>query len=459
MTRPRSSQPLILGLTADNAWLVGFILLLFVCQVALLLEALAPLRVLFRTAAVGASLLLLVVLRGRAVVHPAWIWVFLVFAVLGIQILHPGGNTPLAVLAQVGLYVSVLAPLFWVSRLAINTNDFRRVILLFWCFHTVSALCGVLQVYYPDHFQPALSYALQQQDAYAGNGYVEALKIKLANGESVFRPMGLTDVPGGAADSGRYATLLGLGIFLNERRFWLRVLALLGMGLGLFCLYLAQVRVTLVMTGICLAVFLASLLLRSEYWRFVTGLLVVAGMAGGSLAWSQSVGGTAVSSRLESLVEDRADEVYYRNRGIFLEHTVEVLLPQFPMGAGLGRWGMTNFYFGDNTNPECYPIHVELQCTGWLIDGGVPLVLFYSLAIVTSCLVAARITLTRRGDDLPLWAGVVLGYNIGAIAVTFSYPLFLSQSGLEFWLLNAALFTAAVRGVQVLSMPRTLAAA
>ncbi len=32
---------------------------------------------------------------------------------------------------------------------------------------------------------------------------------------------------------------------------------------------------------------------------------------------------------------------------------------------------------------------------------------------------------------------------MGATALTFSYPIFLSQSGMEFWLLNATLFAAA----------------
>ena len=30
----------------------------------------------------------------------------------------------------------------------------------------------------------------------------------------------------------------------------------------------------------------------------------------------------------------------------------------------------------------------------------------------------------------------------GALALTFSYPFFMSQPGMEFWLLNAALFSA-----------------
>jgi hypothetical protein len=42
-----------------------------------------------------------------------------------------------------------------------------------------------------------------------------------------------------------------------------------------------------------------------------------------------------------------------------------------------------------------------------------------------------------------LWATVILGYSIGTCALTFSFPVFLSQTGMEFWLLNAVVFTAA----------------
>ena len=47
----------------------------------------------------------------------------------------------------------------------------------------------------------------------------------------------------------------------------------------------------------------------------------------------------------------------------------------------------------------------------------------------------------RRGQIV--WATLILAYDVGAVANTFSYPLFIGQGGMEFWLLNAALFGAA----------------
>jgi len=38
---------------------------------------------------------------------------------------------------------------------------------------------------------------------------------------------------------------------------------------------------------------------------------------------------------------------------------------------------------------------------------------------------------------------LIFAYDIGAVAITFNYPLFMSQGGMEFWLLNAVLFAAA----------------
>ncbi len=144
-----------------------------------------------------------------------------------------------------------------------------------------------------------------------------------------------------------------------------------------------------------------------------------------------------------SAVQDRPGKVYYRNRGLFLEHTVQDLLPQYPLGAGLGRWGMMNLYFGDNSDPERACLWAELQWTGWVLDGGVPLLLAYAAALALACRTALQITLLRNAGNLWLWGGVLLAYNLGAVAVTFSYTFFVGQGGLEFWLLNAVLFGAA----------------
>ena len=134
--------------------------------------------------------------------------------------------------------------------------------------------------------------------------------------------------------------------------------------------------------------------------------------------------------------------MYRNSRGFFLEQTVKELLPQYPFGAGLGRWGMMNQYFGENSNPQTESIWVEIQWTGWLLDGGVPLILAYCAALGAAFWVAWKISRDRQFDRLSLWASLLFAYNLAALAMTFDYPLFIGQSGLEFWLLNACLFAA-----------------
>jgi hypothetical protein len=337
------------------------------------------------------------------------------------------------------MYGAVLAPLFWVSRLAVTPAVLRRLLLMLWAFHTLSAAVGVLQVYYPGRFQPNVSTNIK---AYA-EWVQEDLKITLADGERVFRPMGLTDVPGGAATAGLYAVLFGVGFIFHSRSWTVRAAAVSSIGVGLFCIYLCQVRSVLIMAGICLIAFAVVLGRRGELSRLVGVAIIVPALFLASFSWAVSVGGETVTNRLSSLTDDKFSQVYYRSRGVFLEHTVTTLLPEYPAGAGLGRWGMMNYYFGDNSDPERRAIWAEVQWTAWLLDGGVPLILLYSAALVVACLAAWRIAVRARRGTLEVWAALILAYNVGALAVTFNYPIFLSQGGLEFWLLNACLIGAA----------------
>lgn len=165
------------------------------CQVALLLPALGGMRKYMRVAAFGASLLLAVALSGHRArqLHPAARAVGVALVVLMLAgLLHPDTQL-LAALAQIGLTIAIVAPLYWVARLDARPSDFRGMLLCLVVFHTFSAAVGVLQAYYPGQFQFALSSVYQQRE----DDHLDSLKITLANGDKVFRPMGLTDVPGG----------------------------------------------------------------------------------------------------------------------------------------------------------------------------------------------------------------------------------------------------------------------
>jgi hypothetical protein len=238
--------------------------------------------------------------------------------------------------------------------------------------------------------------------------------------------------------------LFGLAFLLEARNLFTKTTCVGSIAVGLFCIYLSQVRSILVMAGVCSLTLLGMLAWRGQVARLleVGGLLVV--LVLGTFYWAVAVGGQAVTGRLSTLIEQDAGQVYYSNRGLFLEHTIVELLPEYPLGAGLGRWGMMNAYFADHGDPERQPIWVEIQWTGWLLDGGVPLILAYLAALLIACRTAYRIAIRAPAQSLAMWGALIFAYDVGALALTFNYPLFIGQSGMEFWLLNATLFAAAL---------------
>jgi hypothetical protein len=424
-------------------YLYGFVLCCLASQIALLFEVLGSFRLVFRTAAFGSSLVLLFLVIGRRKRHPAQPWTVAALLLVGLGLLQPTTNSLLSGTAHFALYVAIAAPLFWVARLDVTPTVFRRLLLVLWVFHTLSAAVGVLQTHYPELYQPNVSSTILGMGEMA-----DAYKMRLADGQYVWRPMGLTDTPGGAASAGLAAVLYGLGFLLQSRSGLWRAVSVGSLTVGLFCLYICQVRSLLVMAGVCSVTLIAVLLYRGEVKRLIGLTAVLPVLVVVALLWAVSVGGESTVLRLSTLVEDNPTDVYNQNRGLFLQHTFADLLPEYPFGAGLARWGMMRNYFGNPQNADSPAIWVEIQWTGWLLDGGLPLMVVYAVAVAVACWVSLRVALSRLPGDLPLWGGVVFGLNVGTVAVTFNYPIFMSQGGMEFWMLNTALFSAAVASLR-----------
>jgi hypothetical protein len=419
----------------------GFLVFTLLCSVLVLVPDLSPVRMLLRVTTFLGSLTMLVLLRGRGGRHPAWLFGALAMAVVAVQILNPGTSGLLAGTAQATLYLAVMAPLFWVPRLDLDVRVVRRVALILWAFHTVSAALGVLQVYFPGHFQPSLSSVISGR-----RDYLDALMITTTAGVRVLRPMGLTDVPGGAAISGLYAMLFGTGFFLTRRTPGMMAAAALSMVLGTTCLYLSQVRAVMVMTGIAVVAMGGILVWRRDIARLGTLAAVAAVVGMGGYAAAMALAGPTVARRVATLTATRPGTVYYQQRGHFLYDAVTRVLPENPFGMGLGHWGMTALYFGRPGDVQRRDVWVEIQWAGWIVDGGALLVLFYAGALLVALWTVWKVARARApagAPDLPFWGTVVLAHGIGAAALTFSYPIFLSQPGMEFWLLNALLFAAA----------------
>jgi hypothetical protein len=207
------------------------------------------------------------------------------------------------------------------------------------------------------------------------------------------------------------------------------------------CIYLSQVRAMLVTLGIALFTLAVVLALTNRLGRLVVVVAISATLLIAGFSVALSLGGTSVTSRLETLTSGSATSVYYKSRGLFLEHTFGELLTEYPLGAGLGRWGMMSSYFGDPKRA----LWAEIQWTGWLFDGGILLLVLYPLAVVVAFWHAFKIARYSRNDDLGTWAALVAAYDVATIALIFSYPVFMSGTGLEFWLLNAALARANLR--------------
>jgi hypothetical protein len=413
-------------------WLIGFLAIQMVCQIALLIPAFSMFRAIFRTAAFGISLLALVGVSGYA----PWLTIYtslaLSLSIVVMSIFHTSTNTPLAGLAQTMLYLAIMAPAFWVARLRIDTKVFYSLIGFLWFFHTISATVGVLQTLYPGQFE------MERSSVIRGTVGEDGLKITLADGSVIFRPSGLTDAPGGASSAGFLAYLFGLGFLATSKRLSLQLLSAPAIAIGLYCIVISQVRVNFVLAAIGTVVFCIGMVVQGRTGIFMRLFVFLPIIVFASILAAFTIGGEGSVNRLSTLFEESPQKVYASNRGAFLEETFKEHLPNYPFGAGLGRWGMNRAYFGDETNPDSPGLWVEIQFTAWVFDGGLALLIFYSSAVLLATFKTFLEAIRCPDPWLATWGLLVVGYDVALIATLFSYVPFIGQMGLEFWLFNAA---------------------
>jgi hypothetical protein len=232
-----------------------------------------------------------------------------------------------------------------------------------------------------------------------------------------------------------YAALLGLVFATSASALWKRLLALLGSFAGVAAIYLSQVRVSLVVLVIMLATYAGVLLFQQRKQRAV----VFAGIAGGivvaTFAFALALGGASIAERTFTLFAQDPVTLYSASRGGQLVYTFDDLLNSYPLGAGLGRWGMIQGYFGSGHER---PLWAEIQVAGWAIDGGFPLVIVSVAALVVALIADRRLALLDANAKVRACAGVVLAANIGTAALIFSFTPFVTQIGLQFWFLAGA---------------------
>ena len=92
--------------------------------------------------------------RPHCAPHPAAPWLVVAIAYLLLMLLHPNTNSITSGLAQVTLYLAVLAPVFWAPKLVESPDRLRRLLWLLLICSGISSFVGVMQVRDPDRWMP-----------------------------------------------------------------------------------------------------------------------------------------------------------------------------------------------------------------------------------------------------------------------------------------------------------------
>lgn len=428
------------GVAPDDriGWIELFMAVQFLWGVALFVPGAQAIRTVVRAAPYASSAALLGYYFFASLGHrhkrlPAASGLLMAaLGLLALNLLHPTSQLAAGV-AQCVFQGCIAAPMFWAHKAVTSTRRLDRVILLLFLFNLASAVLGIFQVYLPDRFMPP-NFSAQLSE-----GYLNSLSYIANDGRVIFRPPGLSDQPGGAALAGGLTVLLGLALTMRLEGFGKRVGLMSAVGIGFTVIYLTQVRSVLLM-AMGGGVLLAILLIRQG--RAAAGTWILA--SGGAIVvaafiWASAVGGTSISERFTGLRETGVLQSYQDNRGHYINDTLGNLLDQYPLGAGVGRWGMMNTYFGDGSEP----LYVEPQITGWLLDGGLPMWALYGGAVVMCFLRMLRLSAVDRSHVSSAATAVVpvLAFIIG---LAMAGPVFNTQMGILFWTLVAAVHGAGI---------------
>jgi hypothetical protein len=364
--------------------------------------------------------------------HPAYPWVVGTLVLLAVMLFHPTTASLTGGLAHMMVYVAVIAPFFWVPGLVRTPEHLARLLAILLICSGINSAVGVLQVYDPARWMPTELSRVITQGA-IGLGPVTYIG---PDGRVIIRPPGLFDTPGAVAGPGMYAALLGVVFGLSALPLWQRVGAFAASGAGLAAIYLSQVRVSFVVLLVMAAVYVFVLLRQGRIAKATTFGTMAGGLLVGSFLLAIALGGDSILARFTTLFAEDPMAVYYRSRGVQLDHTLTEMLFEFPFGAGLGRWGMAAGYFGTASLPGLW---AEIQVTGWVIDGGILLVVLYGGALAVNAVTALRLALATHHVRLAACAAVVLAANLGVAVMIISFTPFVSQIGIQYWFLVGAL--------------------
>jgi hypothetical protein len=207
--------------------------------------------------------------------------------------------------------------------------------------------------------------------------------------------------------------------------------------IGMTALLLTQVRSLSLVAAASLGVFAALRFRQGRAGDALASVGVGAALVAGAFVWAVAVGGDALAERFSGLVNDGVIHTFREQRGVFLTYTLSELLYQFPLGAGLGRWGMMQVYFCDPTLWQAPPIHVEIQPTGWLLDGGVLLWVAMGGALVMA-LRTTYLVAVHADETLQDAATAIVCLQLAVLCLCLTGPVFNTQLGIQFWAVTGA---------------------
>jgi hypothetical protein len=428
----------------STPWTWGLAEFFIISQTAipaiLYLPGTQPVRFYVRVASFAISMALLVWWAAgnarRVRPHPAQGWIVAATIYLVAMVVHPFTSSTLGGVAQLVLYLSVMAPVFWAPSVVRGPDHLARLMTLLLVCNGINAIVGVLQVYDPDRWMPQEMSRLVTESAFG----LGAVTYRGPQG-MIVRPPGLFDNPGAVAGPGMYAALLGLVFATSASAWWKRLIALGGSFAGVAAIYLSQVRVSLVVLVVMLGTYAAVLMLHRRARRATVFGGIAAAIVVATFTFAVTLGGESIAERTLTLFAQDPVSLYSASRGGQLAYTFDELVRTYPIGAGLGRWGMISGYFGGSQQP----LWAEIQVAGWAIDGGIPLLILGIAAPVVALISLWRLAKSDPDAKVRACAAIALAANLGTAALIFSFTPFVTQIGLQFWFLAGAVHATASR--------------
>ncbi|PYQ83123.1 MAG: hypothetical protein DMG03_15080 [Acidobacteria bacterium] len=216
-------------------------------------------------------------------------------------------------------------------------------------------------------------------------------------------------------------------------------------GAGIAAIYLSHVRVALVVTVAMMLFYLALLAFLREHKRFTQFGTLAVGILAGALVLAVALGGQSTLDRFSTLLAEDPATLYYNNRGVAFQQGFTTLLSEYPMGAGLARWGMMHYYFGAPSRMDVAEVFAEVQPSAWILDGGVFLLAFYFLALIATVVYDAVFVRNLADPEDRLWTAAIVAANFGTLVLVFTFVPFGTVGGMQFWFLEGALHGAMAR--------------